>query len=91
MHCLLDSRAEASFVQQHWAKQHLPDIDSPVCQVTAINDTTVKSYGSQELHLTIGDTHAELQDHIGIMESVDMTEYNLILGYFWLERVDLDI
>ena len=45
-YCLLDSSAESNFIQQHWAKQYLLDINSPVWQVQAINDTTVKSYGS---------------------------------------------
>ena len=45
-HCLLDSRVEGNFIQQQWAKQHLPDIDSTAQQVKAINDTTVTSYGA---------------------------------------------
>lgn len=80
-YCLLDSGAESSFIQQRWAKQYLPDIDSPVRHVKAINDTTVQSYGTRELNLTVGDSNGGLRDQTEIVESVDMTEYDLILGY----------
>lgn len=89
--CLLDSGAESSFVQQRWAKQYLPDIDATVRQVRAINDTTVKSYGSRRLHLTVGDANGELRDQYETVESVDMLEYDIILGYPWLEHVDPDV
>ena len=88
---MLDSGAESGFVQQHWAKQYLPDIDSPVCQVRAINNTTVKSYGSRQLDLTIDDADGNLRDHTETVESVDMMEYDIILGFLWLEQVDPDI
>ena len=89
--CLLDSGAESGFVQQRWAKQYLPDIDSPVCQVRAINNITVKSYDSHQLDLTIGDADGDLWDHTETMESVDMVEYDIILGFPWLEQVDPDV
>lgn len=89
--CLLDSGAESSFVQQRWAKQQLPDIDSAVRQVRAINDTTVKSYGTRSLHLTVGDAKGELRDQYETVESVDMLEYDIILGYPWLEHADPDV
>ena len=72
---------ESNFIQQHWAKQYLLDINSLVQQVQAINDTTVKSYGSQELNLIIADTDAEFQDYTEIMESVNISKYNTILGF----------
>ena len=75
--CLLDSGAESSFVQQRWAKQHLPDIDSAVRHVRAINDTTVKSYGARKLHLTVGDTVGELRDQYETVESVDMLDVGI--------------
>ena len=87
----MDSGAESGFIQQHWAKQYLPDIDSPVCQVRAINNTTVKSYDSRQLDLTIGDADGDLRDHTETVESVDMVEYDIILGFPWLERVDPDV
>ena len=87
-YCLLDSGAESNFIQQRWAKQYLPDIDSPVRQVRAINDTTVKSYGSRELNLIIADADAEFRDHTEIMESVDISEYDAILGFPWLETAN---
>ena len=90
-YCLLDSSAESNFIQQYWAKQYLLDIDSPVQQVRAINDTTVKSYGSWELNLIIADADAEFWDHTEIMESVDISEYNIILSFPWLETTNLII
>ena len=59
-----------------------------VWQVQAINDTTVKSYDLWELNLTISDTDMEFQDHTKIIESVDMSEYNTILGFPWLETAN---
>ena len=68
----MDSSTESNFIQQCWAKQYLPDIDSLVQQMWAINNTTVKSYGSQELNLIIMDADVEFQDHTEIMELVDI-------------------
>ena len=79
---------ESNFIQQYWAKQYLLDINSPVWQVQAINNTTVKSYSSQELNLIIMDADVEFQDHTEIMESVDISEYNTILGFPWLETAN---
>lgn len=62
-YCLLDSGAESSFIQQRWAKQHLPDVDSPVRQVKAINDTFIKSYGRRETQITVGDAEGAVRDH----------------------------
>ena len=87
-YCLLDSSMESNFIQQYWAKQYLLDINSPVWQVQAINNTTVKSYSSQELNLIIMDADVEFQDHTEIMESVDISEYNTILGFPWLETAN---
>ena len=81
VYCLLDSGAEGNFIQQRWAKQYLPDIDSTAQQVKAINNTTVTSYDGWELQLIIGDANSALCTHTEIAESVNIIEYDFILGF----------
>lgn len=62
-----------------------------MCYIKAINNTTIKSYGSRELQLQIADATGALCTHMEQVELVNIIEYDFILGFPWLERVDPDM
>jgi hypothetical protein len=53
---LLDYEAENSFIHQRWAKEHLPDAETPPRSVLVMDSYYIQSYGTRQLEISILDT-----------------------------------
>jgi hypothetical protein len=88
---LVDSGAEVSFVNQKWAKQHLPDSEALPRTVKAINEQTVRSFGAHQITLEMTDSEGNVREDPMTCEAVDIQGYDIILGYDWLSSANPDI
>lgn len=88
---LIDSGASRSFISQIWAKQHLQDTQGVPHKVEAVDGHEIQSYGSREILLRLADSTGTRTRLKWQCESVDMSRYDMILGYDWLQTVNPDI
>ena len=72
-------------------KQHLPDEAEPPRAIQAIDGHTVNSYSHRVLTCELSDSEGMLGTHQIFCEAVDISGYELILGYDWLKAVNLII
>ena len=89
---LLDLSAEANFVNQQWAKENnLSEIKYLSQEVSAIDGHYVKIYGHHILEAQLINSHAVTQSCTHAFEAVDLSDYDLILNYSWLQVVNLNV
>ncbi len=91
-YALIDSGAEANFVNQRWVKEYdLPNTGDHSREVKAIDGHYVRSYSHRELEVRVMDSESAIREHPHAFEAVDIQGYDLILGYPWLMVVNPNI
>ncbi len=91
-YCLIDSEIEQNFILQSWVKKHeLSKNHATLKQIQMINDRWIFYYDTHQINI-------ELINHKKVCKSwniefhaVNMQEYNMILNYSWLNKIDLNI
>ncbi|OQD64946.1 hypothetical protein PENANT_c409G07288, partial [Penicillium antarcticum] len=78
---LVDSGAEASFVNQKWAKQHLLDSEAIPRTVRAINEQTVRLFGAHELLLEMTDSAGTIREDPVTCEAVEIQGISAAVYY----------
>ena len=89
---LIDSEAEANFVNQIWVKKNdFLDTGNIPYQVQAMNRHSIKFYSHHILEVQVTDSQAETHARAHAFEAVDLHSYDFLLGYSWLQVVNSDI
>lgn len=88
---LLDMGAENNFIDQTWAKTHLPDTQISIRRVHALDGHHITSYGERKLSVLATDSHDITREGKHFFETVDIKGYDLVLGFPWLHDEDPDI
>ncbi len=91
-HYLIDSEIEWNFILQSWVKEHkLSKNHAILKQIQTIDDHWILCYDTYQINI-------ELIDHKKVRKSwntefhaVNMQEYDMILDYLWLNKIDLNI
>ncbi len=91
-HCLIDSEIERNFILQSWVKEHkLLKNHAILKQIQMIDDHWILCYDMHQIDI-------ELINHKKVRKSwntelhvVNMQEYDMILDYSWLNKIDLNI
>jgi transposase InsO family protein len=88
---LLDSGAECNFMDQRWAKQHLPKPSTPMRRVHALDGHEIMSYGKHRVLTSVADKEGLRREHVHSFEAVEMAGYDVILGFPWLFAINPEI
>jgi hypothetical protein len=78
---LLDSGAEANFIDQRWAIKHLAETDELPRRVSALDGHYITSYGKHHVTISAIDRNGESRAFRQPCEAVDLTGYDLVLGW----------
>ena len=89
---LVDSGAEANFVSQYWAKTQDLENQAKVSRlVKAIDGRTVRTFGEYKFPVSATDSNGVTGTANQHFYAVDLTAYNMILGFPWLKKINPDI
>ena len=87
---LIDSGAEAHFINLAWAEKHLGEATGRSQKIEAIDGQTVRSYGQYTVQATIADHKDEARSFLLPFETVRIKGYDAIIGFPWLLAVNPD-
>ena len=85
---LIDCGAESNFVNQKWVDQHLPNSLRKPRKVQALDGHRIKAYGQHKIPVHAQDANGLNRTHTHVFEAVDITGYDLILGFPWLQATN---
>ena len=88
---LLDCGAESNFVNQGWAKRHLPQAGTSTKRVHALDGHEIMSYGKHRVLTHVADQKGLAREHVHSFEAVEMAGYDVILGFPWLFAINPEI
>ena len=89
---LIDSGAEANFVSQHWLKENLPDLPpGRPHRCKAVDGHDVYSYGQHKISVAATDRNDLTREFRHVFDAVDLSGYDMILGYPWLTECNPDL
>ncbi|KAL1990879.1 hypothetical protein VTN49DRAFT_5882 [Thermomyces lanuginosus] len=88
---LIDSGAEAHFVNLAWAEKFLGDVTGRSQRIEAIDGQTVRSHGQHVVRVSLEDHKGESQNFLMPFEAVRVKGYDAIIGFPWLLAVNPDI
>ena len=91
-YCLINSEIERNFILQSWIKEHeLLKNHVTLKQIQMIDNCCILCYNMHQINI-------ELINHKKVCKSwniefhaVNMQEYNMILDYSWLDKINLNI
>ena len=88
---LIDSGAEAHFINLAWAEKFLGDVTGRSQRIEAIDGQTVRSHGQHVVRASLEDHKGESQNFLMPFEAVRVKGYDAIIGFPWLLAVNPDI
>ena len=89
---LVDSGASLNFISHLLAKElELAADPAPLKRVTTLGGQTLLTYGFRKATLRLEDTQGRRIERAETLVAADITGYDLILGYPWLQGNDPDI
>jgi len=89
---LIDSETEVNFISQHWMKENnLPDTDNLPHEIQALNKHYIKFYSHHILEVQIMNICMMTHNHAHAFKTVDLSDYDLILDYSWLQVINPDV
>ena len=72
-------------------ENNLSDTDNLSHEIQALDEHYVKFYSHCTLEVQITDIHIVTHDHAHAFEAVDLSNYDLILDYSWLQVINPDV
>ena len=73
-------------------KEHdLPDTDDLSCKIQVLDEHYIKFYSHHILEVQITDTCMMTCNHAHTFKSIDLSDYDLILDYSWLQVINSDV
>ncbi len=92
VHCLIDSEIERNFILQSWVKEHkLSKNHATLKQIQTIDDCWILCYDMHQINIKLIN-HKKVHKSWNIeFHAVNMQEYDMILDYSWLNKIDLNI
>ncbi len=91
-HCLINSEIEQNFILQSWIKEHkLLKNHATLKQIQMINDCWILCYDIHQINIELIN-HKKVRKNWNIeFHAVNMQEYDMILDYLWLNKIDSNI
>ena len=72
-------------------KNNLLDINKLSQQIQTLDKHYVKAYSHCILEVQVKDSQFVMCNCVHAFKAVNLSSYNMILGYFWLQAINLDI
>ena len=86
---LLDSGAQTNLVSMLWAKQYDLPMNSSPWRIKALDGYYITSYGWTTLQVIASDQQGITKQSMQHLDTVDIDNFNVILGFLWLQDVNL--
>ena len=86
---LLDSSAQMNLVSTLWAKKYDLPMDSSPQRIKALDGHCVTSYGWTTLPVIASDQQGIMKQSMQHLDTVNMDDFDIILGFPWLQDVNL--
>ncbi len=91
-HCFIDFEIERNFISQSWVKEHkLLKNHATLKQIQMINDRWILCYDTHQIEIKLINHKKVCKSWNIKFHAVNMQEYNMILDYSWLNKIDLNI
>ena len=86
---LLDSGAQTNLVSTLWVKQYDLPMNSSPWRIKALDGYYITSYGWTTLQVIASDQQGITKQSMQHLDTVDMDDFDVILGFLWLWDVNL--
>ena len=86
---LLDSGAQTNLVSMLWTKQYDLPMNSSPWRIKALDEHYITSYSWTILQIITSDQQGITKQSMQHLDTVDMDDFDVILGFLWLWDVNL--